>query len=577
MLEKNQQFGVYTIKEILYTNKLKTCCLTEDPFFHSAVILNVIDIKRLLSGSQLHNLESFFDKLHLLEHEGIATLYDSGYEGNFFYYTTSYNHLKTLTSHAESLTVPDIKKLLRELVESCAYAEKQNLSHGRILLEDIYFNDEGRALIVDFGVRHIFSQLIENRDTSVSISESLGHLLLQLLTSVVDLSEHEQELLNQLRKQPVTEIVSNYFGFKRQNFTNFNELHGLLIKNKDINFGKNTKKITRKTPHADDGIISIREKNQLLPEVRKLISEKNQLIKLLDKASLEKNRINNQLSKALKKIEELQDNQNINSQESEKNKPFLVYALVCFFVGVLVAGFWGNKNVASLPVTTPRASASQPAEHIEEVELKKIDVDAPEVSEPIAETKADTEEPVTMSKLSPTIIPEPLIEEPLKSNIKTEEEPVWWPSGEEFSEEAQLSQKTFDTENIIILKKNGDISSETQATLLKSLQGWSDAWSHQNIERYLSYYGQVFSPKNEQTFSKWKETRRRKLERPDWIKINIQNITIERQNSEQIQVTFEQTYHSDSYEDKVVKRLQMVQEDYLWKIASEETLSILEL
>ena len=63
MLKKEQEFGVYKIKDILHHQGAFTCCLTEDPFFHSSVILNVFSMEEVDAAGQRRVLEERLDQL----------------------------------------------------------------------------------------------------------------------------------------------------------------------------------------------------------------------------------------------------------------------------------------------------------------------------------------------------------------------------------------------------------------------------------------------------------------------------------------------------------------------------------
>jgi hypothetical protein len=591
MLKKNQQFGVYTIKDILYDDGLKTCCLTEDPFFHSTVLLNVIEVETLEISGQRHNLENKFDRLHLLEHPGIAAIYDSGYEGDYFYYTTSYNYQESLADLLGSQSVGDPLKLLIELADSCAYAAEQGVSHGPLRAEEIHFNDHGRALIADFGVVQIFSLLGANRPLAVQNLESLnafGGLLLQLLTGTVDCTGSEAELLEQLDQQPLKQIAADLLGLGERSYASFDDLCEALkterLSAENSSSSEEVKSAAKQPQNTDGSNLTVREKSQVLPQVRQLINEKNQLVLLLDKASLEKNRIINQLSQARQTINELESRQGveeIDDSASRGGKLLLVCALSSFFIGLLTAGIWvgsaddapEQSQVVERQVFTDVVLFDEPPlAPIEDVVA--ADVDNVEIVQPLIEPPQPVQPFVVTAEALPETEPVAFAEDGLDllpaDAVPLSEPSGWWPAGQEFSENAPFTEEVVASAGTSISENSVAISTGLQTEIFESLKGWAGAWSSQDVQEYLSYYSTVYQPSSGSSRSQWAVERRKKLERPEWIKINIDNIQLERQGTDHLQARFEQSYQSNSFQDRVSKELELVLEEGHWKIEREK-------
>ncbi len=103
--------------------------------------------------------------------------------------------------------------------------------------------------------------------------------------------------------------------------------------------------------------------------------------------------------------------------------------------------------------------------------------------------------------------------------------------------------------------------------IIQVVHGWRNAWAGQNVENYLSYYSELFSPPGmPRTY--WEKKRRSSLQRPQWIKIEISDQQVEIVDG-QATVRFKQTYNSNTYKDVVTKLLYLRKESDGWKIVKE--------
>lgn len=101
-------------------------------------------------------------------------------------------------------------------------------------------------------------------------------------------------------------------------------------------------------------------------------------------------------------------------------------------------------------------------------------------------------------------------------------------------------------------------------------RAWAEAWSEQRVEDYLSFYGEAFVPPSEASREAWASLRRERLTRPEFIEVEISNVRTEILSPDRATVTFDQSYRSNTFQDRVVKTLELAREDDLWKIVVEE-------
>lgn len=101
------------------------------------------------------------------------------------------------------------------------------------------------------------------------------------------------------------------------------------------------------------------------------------------------------------------------------------------------------------------------------------------------------------------------------------------------------------------------------------VQAWARAWSEQRVEDYLSFYARDFVPADSSSREEWKALRRTRVAGPEWIDVRVALADLQPLEDDRIAVVFLQSYESDLMTDVVLKTLEMVREDGVWKIAAE--------
>lgn len=109
----------------------------------------------------------------------------------------------------------------------------------------------------------------------------------------------------------------------------------------------------------------------------------------------------------------------------------------------------------------------------------------------------------------------------------------------------------------------------TKLAAFYALENWQVAWEAQDAEAYLAAYSNNFTPAGGMSLEAWKTKRRSSLSRPMFIHVDIKESVFEMLTEEQVQITFKQSYESDTYQDEVIKTLIMVKEKEGWKIQQE--------
>lgn len=109
-------------------------------------------------------------------------------------------------------------------------------------------------------------------------------------------------------------------------------------------------------------------------------------------------------------------------------------------------------------------------------------------------------------------------------------------------------------------------------SIRKVLDAWSAAWSAQAVDIYLSFYHQQYQPSNGLSRKGWIQSRRYRLKKPDWIKVNLSDLRVKKNSANQATVRFKQSYSSNTFSDQGEKQLVMIYTKDGWKIFRELSL-----
>jgi tetratricopeptide (TPR) repeat protein len=109
--------------------------------------------------------------------------------------------------------------------------------------------------------------------------------------------------------------------------------------------------------------------------------------------------------------------------------------------------------------------------------------------------------------------------------------------------------------------------------VLTAVTNWADAWSRQDVNAYLSHYAAEFVPADGKRRQHWVRLRRKRVAAPQFIRVEISTPKVEFSSDSRATVTFKQSYRSETYEDYVTKRLDLLRKDQTWKILGERTVN----
>ena len=109
--------------------------------------------------------------------------------------------------------------------------------------------------------------------------------------------------------------------------------------------------------------------------------------------------------------------------------------------------------------------------------------------------------------------------------------------------------------------------------IIDTMRSWARAWSSQDVNDYLGFYGADFDPGDGRSAEQWRELRRQRLVAPEKIHIEIDSPKVSLLDATHARVVFVQKYSSPRYSDEMTKQLFLTRENGQWRITRESTAS----
>ena len=109
--------------------------------------------------------------------------------------------------------------------------------------------------------------------------------------------------------------------------------------------------------------------------------------------------------------------------------------------------------------------------------------------------------------------------------------------------------------------------------VVDALRSWAAAWSRQDVAAYLEHYMPGVSPEAGVSRDDWARKRRARVLRPAFIKVEVDSFRVRSDGESRMLVTFVQGYRSNTYADRVRKRVTLERTARGWMIIEEQTLA----
>ncbi len=129
-----------------------------------------------------------------------------------------------------------------------------------------------------------------------------------------------------------------------------------------------------------------------------------------------------------------------------------------------------------------------------------------------------------------------------------------------------LAQKAPEKKAAAAEKPAGDSTAE----VLKTVNGWAQAWSKKDADTYLAYYAKDFKAPRGEGRADWEKARRARIAAPKSISVGVESPKVTMRGPQQASVSFRQTYRSDKLTTKSRKTLELVKADGRWLIKEEK-------
>jgi len=108
------------------------------------------------------------------------------------------------------------------------------------------------------------------------------------------------------------------------------------------------------------------------------------------------------------------------------------------------------------------------------------------------------------------------------------------------------------------------------AEILDTVNGWAKAWSTQNVDAYLAFYGKDFKAPGRESRSDWEKARRQRISAPKSISVRVEAPKVSMSADGHASVTFRQGYSSDVLKGaNTTKTLVLAKTDGRWLIQQE--------
>jgi len=117
------------------------------------------------------------------------------------------------------------------------------------------------------------------------------------------------------------------------------------------------------------------------------------------------------------------------------------------------------------------------------------------------------------------------------------------------------------------------VSTRDEAPAIRdTVTGWAAAWSSQDVDAYLGFYGTDFTPPGGMDRRSWADQRRQRVSNPGHIQVTLANLEISQVTADTAVVEFIQSYDSDGFSGSARKQLRLKRYDQDWRIISEQVL-----
>jgi tetratricopeptide (TPR) repeat protein len=119
-------------------------------------------------------------------------------------------------------------------------------------------------------------------------------------------------------------------------------------------------------------------------------------------------------------------------------------------------------------------------------------------------------------------------------------------------------------------KSQSKPAADGKRELEEAVTAWAQAWSAQDVGKYLGFYGPAFKTPSGMSRADWEAQRKERIAKPGAIEVGISSLKISLKGGSQAETRFRQSYRSDQFKSNAWKTLIWERHGDQWLI-SEET------
>lgn len=112
---------------------------------------------------------------------------------------------------------------------------------------------------------------------------------------------------------------------------------------------------------------------------------------------------------------------------------------------------------------------------------------------------------------------------------------------------------------------------DQKAAVEATVKNWAKAWSAQNVDGYLDFYGAGFKVPGGESRRAWEKSRRERISAPKSIDVDLSGIKVTMEGDNRAKVSFRQSYRAGDVAKRTSKSLIMKKGGSKWYIEQELT------
>jgi tetratricopeptide (TPR) repeat protein len=113
-------------------------------------------------------------------------------------------------------------------------------------------------------------------------------------------------------------------------------------------------------------------------------------------------------------------------------------------------------------------------------------------------------------------------------------------------------------------------AADATAEVLRTVNGWAQAWSKKDVNGYLAYYARDFKTPTGESRGDWENGRKVRIDGARSIVVGVDSPKVTMKGPQEASVSFRQTYRSDKLNNRSRKTLELVQTEGKWLIREEK-------